>query len=266
MMHTRRATTLVLVMLATTSASRAQPDDIDILYKIERGDRIGYVDEHGAVVLEPEHNSGPDVITSASGVSTGRNWDCFLLSASGERLTEVADVYIDSIEVDNRIMFVVSGKVGYLDTNGDVAIPAEFDWGLPFHAGVAQVGVAAPLERLRARFIDDGIKVEKHFINLHGNKVELTEDERVKWFSTSRAVWGEPNCGTHTPPLSPAEADNGRWGFMDDEGAFVIQPKYVAVAPFCGPLAKAQLKPEGRTWYINAAGDEVVLFSPRTID
>ena len=46
-------------------------------------------------------------------------------------------------------------------------------------------------------------------------------------------------------PLFPAKAENGKWGYINNKGEFIIQPQFDSAAGFRGDYAVITVFPEG---------------------
>lgn len=67
----------------------------------------------------------------------------------------------------------------------------------------------------------------------------------------------------HPKALFPARGDNGRWGYIDEAGAWIIEPRYAAVSPARGSPLQAGLfmavSDDGESWgLIDDAGNEIL--------
>lgn len=66
---------------------------------------------------------------------------------------------------------VRGGKVGYIDTSGNVVIPLTYDWGMPHRNGLAVVGIKTPLGRLTSAISDTSPNMRFHVLDLQGRVV-----------------------------------------------------------------------------------------------
>jgi hypothetical protein len=114
---------------------------------------------------------------------------------------------------------------GYVDENGRIAIPPQFEWAGEFHQEMA-----AFCSHRKFGFIDKGgvVQIQAQFKN-------------VREFSEGLA----------------AVQLEGQWGFIDRTGAFVIEPQYDCALPFSEGLAGALRNPGGYG-YIDKTGSFVI--------
>lgn len=130
-------------------------------------------------------------------------------------------------------------KWGYIDSDGNFAIKAEYDEGLAFSEGLAAV---KPSGKSLWGYIDKEGKVT---------------------IEPSFEAAGSFNGG-----LAPAQDSQSKlWGFIDKTGKFVVKPAFAALSPLSDGLACAKedskygyVDKEGR-WQINPQFDVACSFS-----
>ena len=111
-------------------------------------------------------------------------------------------------------------KVGFIDHNGEFAIPANYESALDFQEEKAGVRI-------------NGLW---GFVDKNGNEVIAPEFEEVKSFSEGRA----------------AVKLDGKWGFIDDKGKYLVEPHYDFAEPFSDSLAV--VVEDGEIAYIDPSG------------
>ena len=106
---------------------------------------------------------------------------------------------------------------GYIDGDGNVVIPPKYDFAEDFSEGLAAV----------EEHEGDGIG----FINSYGEMVIPPKFNAVIGcgFSDGLCAVTEKGCGW-----------NGKWGYIDRIGRFVIPPKYFDAGPFFNGVAPVQ--------------------------
>lgn len=60
------------------------------------------------------------------------------------------------------------------------------------------------------------------------------------------------DVGTYSEGLAPAQASNGKWGFINERQVWVVSPRYQQVKPFSNGKAAAQMN--GKWGFINSRG------------
>ncbi|HWI64433.1 MAG TPA: WG repeat-containing protein [Symbiobacteriaceae bacterium] len=113
----------------------------DGLVAFKRGELYGYMDTHGAVVIEPQF-AGPAMFREGRAALRAGKDQYILIDKTGKRLAEVKANYVGEPS-DGMLSFVDSAfKHGYLSADGQVAIPPQFSTAAPFVDGFAVVNTA----------------------------------------------------------------------------------------------------------------------------
>jgi hypothetical protein len=191
--------------------------------------KTGYIDRSGRWILRPTFDGGSSfheglaIVGRNIGYNNGVVVESHVINPTGRRLFEHASWWQSSysegrLEVANKRQLF-----GFLDRNGRLVIPYEFDHANRFSEGLAVVSI-------------DGKRV---YIDNMGNVVLRPEAECWGDFSSGRA-----GCESL-----------GKWGFIDRTGKFAVQPKYDWVAKFQGELAAVFVGE--KVGYINRAGQHV---------
>jgi hypothetical protein len=121
------------------------------------------------------------------------------------------------------------GKVGYVDINGNIIIPLEYDEGLTFNEGYSAVRKGE-----KWAYLDSAGKVITGFIYV--DAMGFAEG------------------------LAPAKKNSG-WGFVDTLGHEVIPFVYSNARKFTEGLAAVSNKPKEFWGYINKRGEEIIPFN-----
>lgn len=121
------------------------------------------------------------------------------------------------------------GKVGYVDQNRKLVIPAQFEDGQEFCEGLAAV-------RLGGKW---------GYIDERGQQVIAPRFDRAGYFSEGLAPFGARLGSADVQTTAPA-AEDGPWriGFIDRQGQVVIKPQFVAVRAFMDGYAAVSLPRE----------------------
>jgi len=188
---------------------------------------MGLIDKSGNEVIPCEY---ADVGVYQNGVLWAERDNRYLIfNGSGERVTETEYDYIwDAGEVDMLIV-AQGGRVGYLDIDGNVAIPLEYDGAYPFFDGAAMV-------------MNYG---EVSFINTNGEK--LTSEI----FETGYDFY-EGLC---------VVARGGRYGYINTSGELQIPLQYDEAFNFRNGVAVVVNRIEGKPHYstIDKNGDIAIV-------
>ncbi|QIX61297.1 WG repeat-containing protein [Hymenobacter sp. BT18] len=184
----------------------------------------GYIDGGGNPIT-PVH------FTKASTFYKGRatvelQGETFDIDATGRRLTTPPEPAPEEDYLSLGDLVRQQGKVGFRFTVGSAVVPAEYD--------------------------------------------EIREDYRQLLFVRQGNKWGVLNRkGKLTLPLQldtivatpqndfrfPIARQQGRYGYLNAEGRWLVAPKYRLAEPFIGDVARVET-PDGRTGYIDSSGKE----------
>ncbi|MEO1435746.1 MAG: WG repeat-containing protein [Bacteroidota bacterium] len=175
--------------------------------------------------------------------------------------------FLSSTKKDARFKIRSQGKTGYIDSHGEIIIPALFDFGHDFSNGLAmfeqenKVGYLKPdgtklveatygldsrsfsENRAAVKVLETGSlsKGKMGYIDQNGLLIILDMYERARDFSNGLA----------------AVRKNGLWGFIDPLGSSIIEPTYVSVGQFsegyCSVVNEA-----GQVGYIDQLGNWVL--------
>ena len=121
------------------------------------------------------------------------------------------------------------GKIGYVDINGKIIIPLEYDEGMTFNEGYAAVRKGE-----KWAFLDSTGKAITEFV--YQDAMGFAEG------------------------LAPAKKSSG-WGYINHEGKEVIPCIYVNARKFSEGLAAVSSKPKEFWGYINKKGEIIIPFN-----
>ena len=164
-----------------------------------------------------------------------------------------------------------SGKIVYINREGQVAIPAEWDRGLPFHDGCAQVfklGSVALIDKTGKKRVpmrhdfyptqrSEGLWPSSgggEFIDDNGKSVIKLPHSSVRSFHEGLAGFSS---------MAKSGDVNPGWGFINKEGSVIIPPQFRAVKDFSDGLAPVQDRVNDTNYilewgYINKQGKKIV--------
>lgn len=240
----------------------------DPLYRFVRGEKAGFIDREGRIVLPPTFetygNSGPsfhdgrmalDVfhgryIDRAGNVvidiGLERGWDFSEGLAAARRKGEALWGYIDtsgkfaitprfassvSSFSDGLAKVEVDGKFGYIDRTGSFVIPPQLLDGKDFSDGMARVIVEGPCFD-----VPDSPCSGLRFLGGDRNAqvaCKFTYMDKAGNIITDHRF---DAAGDFSEGLAPVSA-GGKWGFIDKSGAWVVGPRFEHASPFASGLA-----------------------------
>ncbi|SFI36130.1 WG containing repeat-containing protein [Paenibacillus sp. UNC496MF] len=186
-------------------ANDFQPNGLAVV--AERG-KYGVIDASANYVVKPVYDSVSDF---SEGRATVIDADGFkLIDERGRVLTKRAYPFIAGMR-DGRAMFYVTpegneggaSRYGYLDAQGAEIIPAQFAEAYDFEGGKALAKIA-------------------------DNEYALIDKDGKRLATYAYPYVGPPGDGL----LAFRKEANGKYGYLDERGAIVIQPAYTSALPF----------------------------------
>jgi hypothetical protein len=241
---------VVLLSLAWTELNRAQD-----LYIIEREGFYGFSDKSANLVIAPRYGAVKPFREGLAPVYQAGNWG--FIDSEGEMKIEPdfwdADNFSDGLAAVHH-----KGGWGYIDRTGKVVIPARYLQARRFSEGVAPVKdpsgwlfidkTGRPIDGLSGfedvtGFGEGLVAVQVvgkwRFITREGQKKFDLEFTTVSNFSEGLAA--------------VQETKNGKYGFIDASGTYLIQPVFEDARPFAEGLAAVRLN--NRWGYISKSGE-----------
>ena len=157
--------------------------------------------------------------------------------------------------VDNRARIRTDGRFGFIDTTGSVVIPPAFP-----DAGRFSDGRAPVQQDSLWGFVDrTGTLVVPPRFGLDGRPSGLALPDTAHQQATSHRADTllVPSSGRQHFPAGRARIrTDGRWGFINRDGAVVISPRFAYAWPFQNGRARVRLS-NGRMGYVTPAGSLV---------
>jgi len=197
------------------------------LAPVQVGERSGFIDQDGDFAIEPRY----DVVypfsegLAVARLAEGRSPTYGLIDQSGKFV--VAPTLFHAATKEGRWPFREGraafrtepfGKMGFVDRNGDVVIPASYDGVEPFSEGLARVQVGS---RSHAQY---------GFVDRAGRVVVPVEYKKA--------------AESFVEGLAAVSRDGSKWGFIDRGGRVVLDFEFDAAASFAEGLAPVALGQE----------------------
>ncbi|MDO4649121.1 MAG: WG repeat-containing protein [Eubacteriales bacterium] len=192
------------------------------------------------------------------------------MAVAAPQMTWASDEFRNAKDIgnfaDGRAPYqdAVTEKWGYIDTEGNVVVEAQWDIADAFSDGYARVGYRS----------DSGssygyIDTEGDYVTTSGFKAGmgcsegfgcLEGDEGYIYIDmkTGQDAFGKTFSAAHAfhDGLAGAANENGEWGYIDTTGAWVIEPQYERATNFQEGLAAVM---SGDLWgFINESGELVI--------
>jgi hypothetical protein len=226
---------------ATSDAAgqQNQPDE-PMLFAIKVGDKWGYIDNIGKVVVKPQYERTFDLVEGLGRIMAGKMYG-FVNSLGkiviGAKYNDARDFSEGYAAVCEGNPWDGTGKWGFIDKSGKYVIKPQFTFGSDFHEGLA----SATLFNHRMVAPNDLPTPHWGFIDQKGDFVIKPEYYLVDDFSENMAA---------------VQTDH-KWGYIDKTGAFVIQPQFDLAHKFKQGLATVyvgEFPKEGKWGYIDKTG------------
>lgn len=274
--------------------------EVEELYPLRRRGRWGYIRKDGSWHICPQYDQASSFCEGRAGIRCGGLY--YVIDASGRRYN---DCGYESMRLFSEGMAAVAldEQYGYVDAGGSVVIRPRFQYALEFSEGLAPVQIGGAWRYINrwgrfvstARFAhacvfaeerafvatDDGwVAINRAFEPLSEQRYANTGrgfSEGLAWVDQGdRIGYIDRNAklvidakyshgGRFHQGTAPA-ACRGVWGFIDRDGDWVIEPRFVpsgrreyepGAKEFCGGMAPACDR-NGLWGFINETGDWVV--------
>lgn len=218
--------------------------EIPYLYPVKVSGKVGYIDRAGRMVIAAQYDSGDPFAEGRAWVNVGK--ETILIDESGrvilrssftvawpfsEGLAGVgSDVKREEMPGPPGGVPVPSGHWGYVDRNGQWAIPAKFSFAASFHHGVATVTLG------------EGKPGGSSWVGLKHALIDSAGHYLIQ--PTDLFLVGELNDGLLPAGVGANEVSHGfptSWGYVDKTGKWVIQPQFSQARSFSEGLAAVQV-------------------------
>jgi hypothetical protein len=229
---------------ASDAVDRQKEADEPVLFPIRVGDKGGYIDVSGKVVVDPQYEGTFDFAEGRGRIGVVDYMYGFI-DSSGKVVIEpkydLANEFSEGLAVVcEGNPWGGDGKWGFIDEQGNYAIKPQFAGVMDFHEGLA----AATLDNRSDA--EKGFRLQKWgFIDIKGN---FTIQPEFNW------------VGDFSEDLAAVMIDR-KMGYIDKTGKVVIQPQYGMTNKFSQGLASVligEFNKGGKFGYIDKTGKMVI--------
>ena len=206
--------------------------------RLTQGGKTGYIDKSGAWVIKPRFQNAGQFSEGLAPAQVEGN-DLFgCIDKTGTFVIQPTSrnpIYFSEAlaAAEGPMTPGVRPKEGYLDKTGSWAIEPRFYGAQRFSGGLAFEGLS------------QGTGEEFAYIDTSGNIVFTLDrpqeepNDAYPFFSEGLAVW---------------YGEDGREGFINSKGSFVIRPEFARVTPFSEGLAAVSMDTQGNWGYTDKSG------------
>lgn len=243
----------------------AFPTSCQPLFPVLVGDKWGFMDRLGKVVVSAQFREATLFQGGFARVRTDRGWAFVDTSGTMAVTIDASDVeaqfFAEGLApyIERRGEASQKPKWGYIDASGNVAIPAGYDVTREFSEGLGVVvrgGSSHYVDRLGRRVFDREFEGALPF---HEGLAVAVEGRRAGFINHSGRFVIAPRfaqAGHFSNGLAPVTDDGQKWGYVDQSGAMRIASRFDSAAGFSEGLAAVQV---GFRWgYVNALGELVI--------
>ncbi|MFH0888875.1 MAG: WG repeat-containing protein [Planctomycetota bacterium] len=237
------------------------------LFPILLNDKIGYIDEAGKIVIEPQFQVFNDSNYSFDLFPELMWWSGLLVSRwplpqplPGGKQSRVSErrrlqLSYTSYFFEGLASVLIDGKWGYIDITGKIVIKPQFVSAWNFSEGLAYVQIDDKNALDKNAYIDKTGQIvigpKEHFTFYPGgfsdglarisNYVKEKNISKQGWINKEGNVVIKPqfdflNCGDFSEGLAAARLNN-IWGYIDKKGIFIINPQFTFATRFSEELA-----------------------------
>jgi hypothetical protein len=240
---------VVLFLIASAEVNSAQN-----LYIIERDDFFGFSDKSGKPVIPPRYGAVKLFSEGLAPVYEAGRWG--FIDSEGKM--QIESDFWDADSFSDGLAAVHKGGWGYIDRTGKVVVSPRYLQARQFSEGVASVKdpsgwlfvdkTGKPVDGLSgfgdAKSFSGGLAAVQV-----GDKWRFTTHEGKKKFELEFTKVSNFSEGL----AAVQEAKNGKYGFIDSSGTYLIQPVFEDAMPFAEGLAAVRL--DKRWGYVNKSSE-----------
>jgi uncharacterized protein (TIGR03067 family) len=218
-----------------------EPAPDTALFDVTVNGKQGFINKDGVLVIEPRFQRVYPFSDGLAAAQIGNQWG--FIDKTGRFVIEPQFIEVAPFSCQRARVRLkeYTDPWGYIDTTGQIVIEPEYDAAAEFQNGIARVGMATRLDKLKGYLIDAGVKTDERYIDVNGNPAAKPRPEHYGM--------GTPN------ELIPFTQD-GKVGYVDVDGKVVIRPQFEAGARFSDGLALA--RGSGPFGYIDRSGRYVI--------
>jgi hypothetical protein len=259
-----------------TCYETANLSDESGLYPIRQNNKVGFINRSGHIVIEPQFDEACGFSEGLSLAAANGKWG--YIDRTGEFVIQPQYDYAEHflggiafVEKDERFTYIdasgqlvaeVAGQVSYADGSRSATwkVPSTF---VDRRSGVEIRNPQREVERERDFVPDPQVEIDQFEDYTYASEGFMAVQVNGKWGYIDQT--GEfiirPQFSNFRPFSEGLVAVQvgDKWGYMNQMGEFVIPPQFANVKDFSEGLAAVSLEPNQSHWgYINRSGDFVI--------
>jgi hypothetical protein len=198
------------------------------LARVKVGDKFGFIDKTGKIVINPQFEDASPFFEELAAVEIGGKYG--FVDKTGKIV--INPQFEDAQPFTNGLAAVRVGKqYGYIDKTGKIAINPQFDLAFPFSDG----GLALVALNKKGGYVNKSgnYEINPQFVFQSMGPGGFGPDIWQLIFIFT------PDIGrlSFSEGLAPAQVSEGKAGYVDKDGKFVINPQFALAFPFYGGIA-----------------------------
>ncbi len=236
------------------------------LYQISKGDKVGFIDVQGNVVIEPVWDEAffDSENNGLIPVREGKLWG--LVNRNGEVVAAPAYAEEPAI-LYGEVEFIpvkVGKKYGFINRSGEMVIQPKWNGVEPFQNGLARVNAGSEKKPQYGYIDQTGAEIIKP---QYADALDFCEGlaaVKVKklygYIDAQGTLVVEPqfqNAQAHAQGLAAVMVD-GKYGYIDTAGKMVIEPRFEEVDQWYREVEHMDVKVDGKWGVINLVGEYLV--------
>lgn len=219
-----------------------KPQSDNGLIEAGKDKKRGFINAQGQWIIEPRFDeTKPFSNNNLAAAKIDSNWG--FINPEGQWAVEPKFTEVKPFSKNSLAAVKISGKWGYINASGQWVIEPKYDYAGSFgyygHNDVAEVGTDPQSSFQNGRHVGRSFG----FINSQGQPVSRPTDfVEIENFSSNGLA---------------AAKKNGKWGFINADEQWVIEPKFDSVGSF-GDNELAPARINHSYGYINAKGEWII--------
>lgn len=227
---------------------------------VKMGGQWGYLSDGGVFRIAPMFQGATAMMSGNAAVNDGQEW--YMMNSSGFKVAR-SSVPVDSMSFlsGGWIRVSLNGKYGFMNSGMVVPENLPFDYAGNFKNGVAAVKKGDKWALISSaggsvtEYVFEDVLLDEYEACINGGVIFAKSEGKYYMYDAAGqkiSEQGFEDARPFTGTQPAAVCIGGKWGFADNTGNIVIEPKYEDARSFSIGLAGVK---ENGTWgYINTNG------------